>query len=792
MRGSFSTFLYICVFFHSALGAGSQKVSQCEQVVARLGSSYSPERQEINFGLHSPNAERVELHVYADPLHKNPVAVHVMERDPSNPSVWRQTITADQLKKVKLMDQHADGQELDRPVYYGFRLWGPNWKYFPDWKPGSEIGFIADVDKDGNRFNPNKLVFDPRALEISHDPLTPRMKDESVYVTGPEHRAKDSGPFAPKGIVLNHIEKNPSAPLRPFKDEIIYETHLRGLTMNDPDVPAEERGTYKGAIRKIPYLKDLGITAIELLPIQEFQNQTNLQRDTSKNNYWGYMTNGFFAPERRYATKAAQKEHGGVTKEFQAMTKAFNDAGIDVIVDFVYNHTGEGGAGGKEGEYSKILSMRGIDNPGYYQVAGDKRYYKDNTGCGANFNCANPHSRDFINDSLEHFAGLGVRRGRFDLASILGNVHPEGNSFHFDKMPADNSLNRILKIPNFGAIAEPWGIGDNSYQVGGFPHHPDTGAFWAEWNGPYRDTMRKVQNQFGYNHPAPGEIALRMAGSTDYFGNGRKPFHSVNFMAAHDGFTLADIYRYNEKQNHLAPPFGPSDGGEDHNNSWNQAQEGDNFERTLARQRQAARVGFALPLLSFGVPMFNGGDEFLRTQRGNNNMWNVDSKGSWIDWKEKDKDNNKLFHDFAKRIIGFRRSQPAMRPSEHFDGNFRQNGLRDISWYQANGRSIDGDSDYMGNNSNSFLAYRLNTEGSKENERSIYVAYNYGPYGTPVNLPPTAPGKQWHWAGDTAAHYEKDGNFTETGKEIPLSTLIPEGHTTYLLDGRAIAVFIEK
>lgn len=790
--------------FHSLCFAQNEK---CLLAYEKLGSNYDSYLREAQFALHSPQAERVELHVYASPQNAEPVGIFVMDKHPDAPSIWNTNIHANALKEMGLMDWNADGIQLDRPLYYGFRLWGSNWKYHPDWRPGTEIGFIADVDHLGNRFNPNKLVYDPRAKELSHDPVTPQMQDDSVYVSGPFHRFKDSGPVAPKGIVLNPNPKpeNTSPITRPLKDDVIYEVHVRGFTKNDPSIPAEEQGTYKGAARKAKYLKELGVTAVEFLPVHEFQNENNSEHSTKGNNYWGYMTNGFFAPDRRYATKENQEKHGGVTQEFKEMVEAFHKEGIKVILDVVYNHTGEEGAGEEGGRASKILSMRGIDNPGYYQLAGDRRYYKDNTGCGANVNCANPYTRDFILDSLKYFKNeLGVDGFRFDLASVLGNTQYEGNGFHFDKFPGDNPLNRALKeLParaytggqGVDLIAEPWAIGDNSYQVGGFPSHPETDRAWFEWNGPYRDTMRKSQNSLGSSAPTPGEVAKRIAGSSDLFGD-RKPGHSVNFIAAHDGFTLADIYRYNEKQNNQQAPFGPSDGGEDHNNSWNQQNPGDNWETMLAKQRQANRNGFALPLLSFGVPMFNGGDEFQRTQRGNNNMWNVDSLGSWIDWSQKT--DNKVFHEFAKRLIHFRQANKAYHREHHFQGQEKDNGLRDISWLKADGKSaeyrdLDGhEKNYMDNPKNTFIAYRLNGHDQPGEANSIYVAYNYGSNGKTIQLPPSSPGKQWHWVGDTSSYYENNGNIVEQGKEIPISQLIPNGSTQYLLDGRAITIFIEK
>ncbi len=772
----------------------------CEGYFARLGNHLDPETGTLFFSLYSANATRVEIALFAKAFGEGPVGSAVMfAPDVNHPGLWRVALSRAQREQMGL----AEGA----PIYYGYRLWGPNWEYDSKWTPGSDLGFKADVDAAGNRFNPNKLAFDPRALEISHDPLTPGFGDESVYLSGPEYRHRNSGLVAPKGVVLRPPPQAPSPLTRPLREDILYETHVRGLTMADASVPEAERGTFKGAARKAKYLKNLGITAVEFLPVHAFQDDRNRTDQTKGNNYWGYMNLSYFALNGRFATETARATPGGSLEEFRAMVKAFHDEGIKVIMDVVYNHTGEGGARGSGGEYSPLQSMRAIDNATYYQVADDARFFKDNTGCGANLNCANPHVRQFILDTLAFYRDQGIDGFRFDLASVLGNVHEKGNVFYFDKAPVENVLNRALQeIPGrayaggkgVDLIAEPWAIGDNSFQVGGFPNHPQDDVGWAEWNGAsFRDPIRKSQNKMGIERVTAGEIAHAVSGSQGLFGpSKRRPGHSINFVVSHDGFTNADLFRYNEKNNDQKGEFGPSDGGEDHNNSWDQKLPGESAERTAARQEQAAANGLALPLLSFGTPMFTGGDEFLRTQHGNNNMWNVDSPGNWIDWKLAEQ--NAGFLEFTKRLIQFRKSHPVFSSEKWFTGEVQPSGLRDISWHRPDGSSAEyrdlppEERNYLMDPNQNFLGYRVDTSATESACRSIYIAYNYGPQTREIRLPPPAPEKKWYWAGDTSARYAAENRFTKPGDERLLHPAEPTGLGTYLIDARAIGVFVEK
>ena len=739
----------------------------------RLGARYNATASAIDFRVYSSRATRIEVAVYKTPLGAQEAVRYVMSKDAAN--VWSKSVSVATLRNT---------YGITGPVYYGYRAWGPNWTYSSAWKKGSSTGFVSDVDAGGNRFNPNKLLLDPYAREMSHDPISPTCLDGTLYASGPAHRSKDSGPCAPKGIVL--ARDTPAVgvkPTRALKDEVIYEVHVRGLTRGDTSMPANLRGTYAGAARKAAYLASLGVTAVEFLPVQETQNDTNDvdPNSSSGDNYWGYMTLNYFAPDRRYSS---DKSAGGPTREFKAMVKAFHDAGIKVYIDVVYNHTGEGGSwGGPDGRLVyNITSWRGLDNPTYYSLTADRQHSWDNTGVGGNYNTRNPIAQNLIIDTLAYWRdSLGVDGFRFDLASVLGNTCEHG-CFNFDKADAGNSLNRIVReLPPRPAgggagvdlIAEPWAIGGNSYQVGGFP------AGWAEWNGIYRDTLRKEQNQLGVESITPGQLASMFAGSSHLYGDdGRKPWHSINFMAAHDGMTLHDLYAYNGKNNQQPWPYGSSDGGEDNNHSWDQG--GD-----PAAQRRAARTGLAFTLLSAGVPMFTGGDEALRTQFGNNNPYNLDSAANWLLWSRDPVEAD--FETFARRMIAFRKAHPALRPANFYSGSDTNgNVMEQLRWFTPSGAQADAA--YFDNPGNHAIAWRLDGSEFGDSASAIYVAYNGWSGNVDFRLPWPGNGKQWYRVTDTATWNEGPNAVALPGSE----TMIGGENATYGLQARSLLVLIAK
>jgi len=735
-------------------------------LTTNLGARYDATKANVTFRVRSDRATRVEVWIYKAATGQAEVLRQVLTNDGTGR--WAATVATSTLS----------ARGLTGTIYYGYRAWGPNWTYSTSWAPGSSAGFVTDVDTNGNRFNPNKLLFDPYGLELSHDPITPSNSDGSIYNTGATDRLRDSALVAPKSIVIDTAAGNfGTKPTRAFKDEVIYEVHVRGLTRNDPSVVAAERGTYLGASRKAAYLKSIGVTAIELLPVQETTNDANdVVASTTDDNYWGYMTLNYFAPDRRYSM---DKTAGGPTREFRQMVKAFHDQDIKVYIDVVYNHTAEGGVGDSTGTKAQLLSFRGLDNPSYYELDTNAAFYYDNTGIGANFNTTTSMAVDLIIDSLTYWKGdLGVDGFRFDLASVLGNSCNRG-CYNFDKLNPANALNRA--VAELGArpaaggagtdlIAEPWAIGAGTYRVGDFP------VGWAEWNGTYRDVFRKDQNKLGVEAVTPGQLAARIAGSSDlYADDGRKPWHSVNFMVAHDGFTNRDLYAYNSKNNLQPYPYGPSDGGEDNNNSWDQG-----GNTTL--QRQAARNSLAFIALSAGVPMLTGGDEMYRTQYGNNNAYNLDTDKNWLNWS--DTTTNAQFATFSSRLFKFRAAHPALRRAAFYTGAVGSSGLRDIQWLTD--QAVEASGAYMDSASNHFLAYRIDGQPTGDSAASIYVAYNGWSGVVTATLPTPRPGKSWYRVGDTAPWMEPGGNFNAAGAETQLTV------TTYDLAGRSLLILIER
>lgn len=739
-----------------------------------LGAQYDATATNINFRVYSSRATRVEVWLYKTPMGAQEAVRYVMTKDPAT-QVWSKTAAVSTLK---------NSYGLNGSVYYGYRAWGPNWTYSSTWTKGSSIGFVQDVDAAGNRFNPNKLLLDPYATEMSHDPVSGSCSDGTLYASGASHRGKDSGACAPKGLVLAaDTSSTGTKPTRAFKDDIVYEVHVRGLTQNDSSVPAAVRGTYAGAALKAASLAALGVTAVEFLPVQETQNDQNDVDPTSTagDNYWGYMTLNYFAPDRRYSS---DKTPGGPTREFKAMVKAFHDAGIKVFIDVVYNHTGEGGAwGGTDGlTVYNLQSWRGLDNPTYYSLTSDYQYSWDNTGVGGNYNTRNPTAQNLIVDSLARWRDqLGVDGFRFDLASVLGNTCQHG-CFNFDKMDGANALNRIVQeLPPRAAaggsgidlIAEPWAIGGNSYQVGGFP------SGWAEWNGKFRDAIRKKQNQLGVEIVLPSEIATRMAGSSDlYQDDGRKPWHSVNFMVAHDGLTLKDLYSCNGKNNNQAWPYGPSDGGEDNNHSWDQG-------GSAQAQRRAARTGLALSVIAAGVPMFTGGDETLRSQQCNNNTYNLDSVGNWLNPSVSTDQAN--FRNFAQRLLAFKKAHPALRPANFYAGNDTNgNVMEQLRWFKPDGTVAD--TAYFTNADNHALAWRIDGSEFGDSASAIYIAWNGWSGAVNFTLPWPGAGKSWYRVTDTATWADGPDTFATPGGEPPIGG----EYTVYGLQERSLLILIAK
>jgi glycogen operon protein len=465
------------------------------------------------------------------------------------------------------------------------------------------------------------------------------------------------------------------------------------------------------------------------------------------------------------------------------MVKAFHDQGIKVFIDVVYNHTGEGYAWSATDKTTyNIMGMRGLDNPTYYSLTADFQNSWDNTGVGGNYNTRNTVAQNLIVDSLAYWRNtLGVDGYRFDLASVLGNTCQHG-CYNFDKMDSGNALNRIVaELPPRPAaggtgtdlIAEPWAIGGNSYQVGGFP------SGWAEWNGAYRDTVRQAQNKLGSVAVTTGQMATRFAGSSDLYGDdGRKPWHSVNFMTAHDGFTLKDLYSCNSKNNGQAWPYGVSDGGEDNNNSWDQG-------GIAADQRKAARNGFALMMVAAGTPMMVGGDEALRSLNCNNNPYNLDSSANWLSWSRTTDQSN--FEEFAKRMIAFRKAHPALRPANFYSSSDTNgNVMEQLRWFKPDGSVADAT--YFNDSNNHAIAWRVDGSEFGDTASAIYVAHNAWSAQVNFVLPWPGTGKSWYRVTDTCTWAEGTGQVRAPGSE----DAVGGENTSYGVCGRGTLVLIAK
>jgi len=701
-----------------------------------LGANYNG--SDVEFAVYSKNATRILLEIYD--TETSSTNTNKAFGEDARYEYWMAK-GSDNIWRAKLAN-------VPQKTYYAFRCWGPNWTFSTNWKRGNSAeGFIIDVDTDGNRFNPNKVLFDPYTKEISHDKSNPTAlgsDNGAIYGTGgsdtssdhvysgpatggtPMNRRNiDTGKYAPKGIIFTDSTGFGTKPEIAQKDAIIYESHVRGLTMHESstslasilsgfngfsgiqNVPAEYRGTYKGASYMAKYLKGLGINTIELLPVHETDNDNN-PSDHSGGNYWGYMTYGYFAPDRRYSS---DKSPGGPTKEFKEMVAAFHAEGIEVYLDVVYNHSGEGGIWDSTTRCAELTFFRGFDNSEYYcLVPSTKNYYWETTGCGNNLRCDNPPVTNLVKDSLKYWIqDMGVDGFRFDLAPVLGRVF-NGTNWNFQ---SDASLltdiANMTGTYNVEMIAEAWDLG--TYQVGNFPNK------WGEWNGRYRDQVRKFLKGDGNTTGSDSDPKFIQVfnGDYGYFNDQGGPHKSVNFIVAHDGFTLTDLVSYNNKNNNVVWPFGPSDGGTDNNDSWNS-----DLSQSLRRQR--VRNFFTVQMFSRGVPMIVYGDEFGRTQNGNNNSYNVDGLGTYNNYNmintdspnavtggyhnnlgtDTNNDSKNALFLFAQYVMNLRKSHVSLRQSDYsVTYTFKkEDGTTNLSdgdrcvWIRIDGSSA-GDCDFL-------------------------------------------------------------------------------------------------
>jgi len=665
-----------------------------------LGASY--DGAGVNFALYSQVAQKVELCLFDE--HDAETRIEMTEQ---NSYVWHNYIPGLQ-----------PGQR------YGYRVYGP---YDP---------------MHGLRCNPNKLLLDPyaKAIEGNID------GDESLFsywFKSPDDTSAmndlDSAAHTMKSAVINPYFDwgNDQHPYISYHDSVIYEAHVRGMTNLNMDVPPDIRGTYAGLAYPsvIEYLKKLGVTAIELMPIHQFVNDSFLQ-EKGLSNYWGYNTIGFFAPHNAYSSSG---ERGEQVNEFKSMVKAYHHAGMEVILDVVYNHTAEGNHMGP------TLSFKGIDNASYYRlVEGDQQHYFDTTGTGNSLLMRSPHALQLITDSLRYWVTeMHVDGFRFDLAATLARQFQEVDklSAFFDIVEQDPIISRVK------LIAEPWDLGSGGYQVGGFP------SSWSEWNGRYRDTVR----DFWRSQPSTlPEFASRLMGSSDlYQVNGRRPVASVNFITAHDGFTMNDLVSYNEKHNE-ANGEGNRD-GESNNRSWNCGVEGPTNIPDVndLRQRQMRNM-FATLLFSQGIPMICGGDEVARTQQGNNNAYCQDNEISWTNW-HLDKGRKELLA-FVSKLIHLRLDHPVLHRRRFFTGREPgddSNMIPQVEWFDHTGSIMDMD-DWQNTHAFSMMIYLNGSDipevdwyGNRMVDNDFILIFNahYEPIMFP--LPDERYGRKWQLVVDT-------------------------------------------
>ena len=618
--------------------------------------------------------------------------------------------------------------------------------YIPDLKPGQLYGYRVHGPYDpkrGHRFNPHKLLLDPYAKAISdtivlHDSLF------GYEVGHPDADASfstlDSGPYMPKSVVIDHHFdwENDKLPNVPYHRTIIYEVQVKGFTMLHPGIPDELRGTYAGLAHpaSIAYLKQLGVTAIELMPVHQFVMDRHLLQH-NMTNYWGYNTIGFFAPDVRFSSSG---NLGAQVTEFKEMVKAFHKAGLEVILDVVYNHSGEGN------QLGPTICYRGIDNMGYYRLTENRGLYMDYTGTGNTFNAMMPNVLRLIMDSLRYWiVEMHVDGFRFDLAATLAREFHEVDRLgsFFDIIHQDPVISQVK------LIAEPWDIGEGGYQVGKFPRG------WAEWNGKYRDCVR---DYWRGSISGVGEFASRFTGSPDlYAGDSRHPTASVNFITAHDGFTLNDLVSYNNKHNEANQESNRD--GESHNSSWNMGVEGPTTDEKINLRREKQKKNFLTTLfLSQGVPMLLAGDEWGRTQQGNNNAYCQDNEISWLNWAAVDE--NLLA--FTTKIIRFRNEHPVFRRHNWFKGvPIKDKGLEDIGWFLPSGKEMDQhhwNEDFaksLGIFLNGHGIHALGPRGEEIIDDSFYIIFNAYHETVQYVLPSKKYGKKWHVEFTTANGHEE-------------------------------------
>lgn len=689
-----------------------------------LGATFDGEG--VNFALYSENATGVDLCLF-DPEKGETETANIRLTEKSD-FIW-----------------HIYVKDLKPGQLYGYRVNGP---YEPE---------------NGHRFNRNKLLADPYAKAIAGSIKW----DDALfgYEIGSEDEdlsfsEKDSAPFVPKSVVIDqHFDwENDQAPSLQYYNTVIYETHVKGFTYLNPEIPEDIRGTYAAIAHPvtIKYLKDLGISAIELMPVHHFISDRSL-KEKGLSNYWGYNTLGYFAPDARYSAKGVR---GQQVSEFKEMVKQLHRAGIQVILDVVYNHTAEGN------HLGPTLSFKGIDNASYYRLTDDKRYYNDYTGTGNTLNANLPNVLRLMMDSLRYWImEMHVDGFRFDLASTLARELHEVNrlSAFFDIIHQDPVISQVK------LIAEPWDVGEGGYQVGKFP------PGWAEWNGKYRDCIRDYWNG---SENIISEFADRITGSADLYQDYRRPTASINFITAHDGFTLHDLVSYNEKHNEANGE--DNNDGESHNRSCNYGVEGPTDDEDINALRSRQKRNFLATLfLSQGVPMLVSGDEIGRTQGGNNNAYCQDNEISWLNWENADRE----LLEFTRKLIHLRNTHSVFSRKNWFKGvPARDTKIEDIAWFLPDGTQME--EHHWNDGSAKSVAIYLSGDGIRSVDSAgnpviddnFYLIFNAHEEGLDYKIPNKKYGTHWKAVIDTS----KTGD--PAAREFqPEDTIHVEGRSVVLI-----------
>ncbi len=696
-----------------------------------LGAKYLEDKKSVEFKLYSKNAQRVQLCIFEEPQGQDAVMILEMKKNEKN--IWS-TVVKDYILNCK-----------NKPVYYGYRVFGPNWEYDENFAPGEKIGFKNIFDAQGNRFNPNKLAYDPYSKELSHLPLDVENANSGLFRSGGEFYRVNNFKFAPKSVFkFSEDKKISKVSKRPFASEIIGEVHIKDLTetLNFP-----EKGTFKGAGLIASQIKKLGITMVEFLPLNEFDSKQN------GGNHWGYMPLGYFSLARKYAY---DKTPGNLLNEFREMIDEFHKQDIKVCLDMVYNHTGEAGLVNNNPNDANLLSYALIDNSTYYKVY-ENGYYRSNSGCGNDFNASEPAVMDLIIDSIVFWIKQGVDAFRFDLAAALLE-----NSCNCDEIYDNiNSLAAKLKeklkereinvVDNFTLnqegvilIAEPWTCGGRKcYHLGNFPD------FWAEWNDISRDTIRRITLQPG--KITPFQIREVFEGTPSRFNGVNK---SINYVASHDGFTLYDLNSYIKKNPE-------TQGGSD----WEVC--GD-YKNDKLKRENGIRKQLAFLFLSRGIPMIQIGDILSHTKKGNNNSYNKDDETNYLDWKKpltEGSFENRLMI-YLKNLIKFRKENPIFS-SEDF--------VKSLSYKYDNGKTAEfNNTGYWYNPSDAFFGVLINASNR------IYIASSKSDEKIDIILPANRENKGWHKCLDTS---------DITNLDFEAKDYIEKN---YILNPQALVVFMEK